>query len=909
MARGERWGLGAQVTPSFSLSQLIRNTTKGKHFGWPGELKREVDRDAKEGKNAAIVLSRSSLFVLSSAPVKTAFVDATAGDRERERTRSRSGGERREGAQKVPELKERTREQQGEEGGREGGRGGREVEMEGGRAVCETSSDTEEVFNSSQDLGHPIDKEPLSCQPPPPPSSSLPSAESAPSDQAFLQAAAIFQQLRMEKPVTQQLLHYGQKTDAPLPESEDKITQRQAYQLAFSTLKYQELLEDVMTDSCFHTSQHITTDMLPLAMVMLFDFQDRKFLLRQCSTKEGQEPLQEVRDLESSLRRCKTKLAASLARCRVKQRLQSISCFLVDSVRSKQHQAKSLPHYAWVNTLKYSIEEVCEVLQSVSLREVKNMTELQELTFCRDPLCPDTLVFSKQLHAWLQENSLTITHTLKLQDRSVCLAVTVLRPLLYDDSDVLLVGSFSPVTVAHIAVVASTRSGRVLICGADHTPSQIEDMRELLAQMNMKNFRVLSETFCGLNEWNNSVQRLKVIIVLPQCSSSALNDPIPTMHSEHGDWELLQDLCHDSVSKSKMNTMTSQQARQLGHALSFPKVQTVVYCTRSVYPEENEQLVKRVLEKTHTHHKLLPFRVNGPIFPDDSQSGDTADSKFFRLEPSQFTNGCFIARLSRQADPTKVETVQDVLARAAAKGLLGGIIPEQSKPGKKGKSKKSHQTAATSKPSSASSQGRSGTELMNEQDSEREEEEGKLKQHPKQTQVGTKSKTNKKKPKKKKVNYRRLTKTKPRRIPRLTLSLMSFAKASARLSLITPLVKKLRDQQSRSDSPASAGKHPSSVHPAAPSHHTGPEPEKVTLKDAGKAGSTLKAQKKMDPRGKDEATHEDLKPSDVALPDVSSKSCSSLSSRSDASVSRQNSSPQFAQTSAKSSNSQDNQAD
>lgn len=42
--------------------------------------------------------------------------------------------------------------------------------------------------------------------------------------------------------------------------------------------------------------------------------------------------------------------------------------------------------------------------------------------------------------------------------------------------------------------------------------------------------------------------------------------------------------------------------------LSVPKVQTVVYCTRSVYPEENEQLVKRVLDKIHTHPKLLPFR-------------------------------------------------------------------------------------------------------------------------------------------------------------------------------------------------------------------------------------------------------------------------------------------------------------
>lgn len=50
--------------------------------------------------------------------------------------------------------------------------------------------------------------------------------------------------------------------------------------------------------------------------------------------------------------RSKTKLAASLARCRVKQNLQSVSCFLSDPVRTKQHRAKVLPLYAWVNTLK-----------------------------------------------------------------------------------------------------------------------------------------------------------------------------------------------------------------------------------------------------------------------------------------------------------------------------------------------------------------------------------------------------------------------------------------------------------------------------------------------------------------------------------------------------------------------------
>lgn len=66
------------------------------------------------------------------------------------------------------------------------------------------------------------------------------------------------------------------------------------------------------------------------------------------------------------------------------------------------------------------------------------------------------------------------------------MAVSVLRPLLFENGDVLVAGSFSAVTVAHVAVVAAARSGRVLVCGADHTPSHIEEIQELLTQMDLK---------------------------------------------------------------------------------------------------------------------------------------------------------------------------------------------------------------------------------------------------------------------------------------------------------------------------------------------------------------------------------------------------------------------------------------
>ncbi|XP_068607131.1 putative methyltransferase NSUN7 [Brachionichthys hirsutus] len=575
---------------------------------------------------------------------------------------------------------------------------------------------------SPVDLNQKTSEESHSFLPPiPHVSSSLPSSTPPLTDQVYLQAAAIFQQLRTEK-TTGRLLPYRKKTDAPHPESRDKTTQRRAYQLVFNTLKYETLLEDMIADSCFHTRQHISGELLPLAMVMLFDFQDRRFSPRKHSSQEGEETLQEVRDMESKMLRCETRLAASLARCRVILNLRSVSRFLSEPVRTKQHRAKTLPVYAWINTLMTSVEEMSQALQRAGLCEVQEMSDLRESAFCRDPLCPDTLAFSPQLRHLLQHGSLTTPRVLNTQDRSVCVAVSVLRPLLFENGDVLVVGSFSALTVAHVAVAAAARCGRVLVCGADHTPSQNDEIQELLTRMEIKNFRVLSEAFCGLHELDAAVQRLKVIMVLPQCSSSAQNDPVPAMQDEHGDWDLLPELSQGSVSQRKIGTMASQQARLLERALSFPKVQTVVYCTRSVYPEENEQLVKRVLEKMHTHPKLLPFRVNGPIFPDDSRSGDTPespDSKFLRLEPSQFTNGCFAARLSRQADPTKVETVQDVLARAAAKGLLGGLFPEQSNASKKGKSRKNRAASASSINSSPSDEEkRTGGDLEDRQEYE-----------------------------------------------------------------------------------------------------------------------------------------------------------------------------------------------
>lgn len=136
------------------------------------------------------------------------------------------------------------------------------------------------------------------------------------------------------------------------------------------------------------------------------------------------------------------------------------------------------------------------------------------------------------------------------------MVVSVLRPLLFEKSDVLAAGTFSGLTAAQVAVAAAARCSRVLLCGSDHTPSHIKEMTELFTQMNIKSkssmhhcfyslvtasvsntkldVKILPEAFCGLHDCSRSIHRLKVILVLPRCSCSALSDPVPLIHGEHG---------------------------------------------------------------------------------------------------------------------------------------------------------------------------------------------------------------------------------------------------------------------------------------------------------------------------------------------------------------------------------------
>ncbi|XP_075889163.1 putative methyltransferase NSUN7 isoform X2 [Nelusetta ayraudi] len=508
-------------------------------------------------------------------------------------------------------------------------------------------------------------------------------------DGVYLLASVIFQNDHLERPAEGCKVNYVKDRELPLPEVKGEEMQQAAYQLAFDTLKYQELLEDIMTDCFFHPDQPLlleSDERMNLLAVFLYDFQDRKFNARELQGQ--QEVIPEVRDMEEFLLRFKTRVAASLARCRIKNNLISIDYFLPENLKEMDRRSRRLPLYAWVNTLKTSLDEVQDVLKDAGFSQVESVDQLEGRTFCQDPHCEDTLVFPAQAKAELRSTNLAREHKLIIQDKFCSVSPNAVSSLLLEKGDVLMVGSFSGLTICHTAALIADKqsgggSGRsrptVYVCVGDRTDAQREALQETTAALGCKNVKLLPEEFRALGARDKRFQNVRVILLIPKCSVSAISNPVGFLLQENGAIDLLQNLSRGFISQSKLEALVTQQKKDIDTALKFPQVGSVVYSTCSLYPMENEEVVTRAVKQAkekadkHSRAALTKFRLCPSPFSSTDHAADSEKRNFFMLEPSEESNGCFLAVLGRVPEPVAKESPKDVIKRANAKGILDRI--------------------------------------------------------------------------------------------------------------------------------------------------------------------------------------------------------------------------------------------
>uniref|UniRef100_A0A663DKM1 NOP2/Sun RNA methyltransferase family member 7 n=1 Tax=Aquila chrysaetos chrysaetos TaxID=223781 RepID=A0A663DKM1_AQUCH len=494
-------------------------------------------------------------------------------------------------------------------------------------------------------------------------------------DSVYINAAKIFQGIHTEKRKDRILVRYGDDSVPPTLTFKDEYSQHVSYELAFNALKYQDLLEEILLDSCVYPCQSIVNELTSLLVVMLYDLQDRKFQAREIFDEE--EPVAEVQKTERYLYNFRTKLAAALARCRIKHGALSVEYILPETVRKQEQRASALPLCVWINTFKISLQDVFRDLKKKGFTRVESVSDFDHYTYCMDQHCHDVLVFPSSLKEELLNLDLFADCKLLLQDKSRSLAVHSAQALLNTDDDIIVAHVGSHLTIAHMSALTIHSMSRIFVCGVKSS-AKADELRNLFSHMGCKNIQLLHEDFTEIGPTDPRLQKAKVILLLPQCSGLGVGNPIDFILNEHGDAGLLRDVLQGSVSEDKLSILAERQLNELMHAMKFNKVQAIVYCTCSVYPEENELVVKKALESGVEGNKIQPYRVIPPVFSTCSNSKASTET-FFKMEPSEISSGCFLAILAREKDSSENVSVKDILARAAAKGLLDSTVVQKSK--------------------------------------------------------------------------------------------------------------------------------------------------------------------------------------------------------------------------------------
>ncbi|XP_071288602.1 putative methyltransferase NSUN7 [Agelaius tricolor] len=515
-------------------------------------------------------------------------------------------------------------------------------------------------------------------------------------DSIYINAAKIFQGLRTEKSSGKILLRYGDTSESPMVAFKDEQSRRVSYELAFKTLKYQDLLEEMLVDSKVYPCYSIPDELTSLLVVMLYDLQDRKFQNRKIFAEE--ELVAEVQEIGDYLYSYETKLAAALARCRIKHDALSIEYFVPETISKQEQRTSALPICFWINTLKISLEDVIRDLEMKGFTKVESVSDFDHYTYAVDQHCQDVLVFPSSLKEELLNLDLFADCKLLLQDKSRSLAVHSARALLGEGADIIMAHMGSHLTIAHMSVLTNDSSCSIFVCGVKSLAKE-EELMNSFSHMGCTNIWLLHEDFTELQPTDPRLEKAKVILLIPQCSELGAGNPMELILSEHRDAELLRDLFQGFVSEDKLRILAERQLNELLHALKFNKVQAIVYCTCSVYPEENELVVKKALESGVEGAKVRPYRLIPSIFSTCSDS-ESSTEMFFKMEPSEISSGCFLAVLERE----KKVSAKDILASAAAKALLDGIVEEKPKEEvKKPKVKQRRRKAAAgdSKPKAA----------------------------------------------------------------------------------------------------------------------------------------------------------------------------------------------------------------
>lgn len=311
----------------------------------------------------------------------------------------------------------------------------------------------------------------------------------------------------------------------------NEMLKKEIYDLAFSTLKYQALLEEMLLDSGYYSYDVIPDENHQPIMVILCDMMQRHFMKRRQTTEESTIPY--IQEIEEDLNKHMVKLNASLARNRIKFQARSIEHLLPIKVREREECGTQLPTYAWINQLKTSVPEAMDALREDGYSRVSSIERLHDDSFLQDENCSDVVAFPPGSRERLEETDLVKGGQLIIQDKVCCIGPHSVTPLLSEGDDVIHVGVGSGSTTAHLATLAASFGSTVYGFGVRDN-EHLEDLQDRVDRLGITNVKFIPEEFLEVQHTDPRMKNVKAVLVTPPDSRSGVVNPVEFIMQEGG---------------------------------------------------------------------------------------------------------------------------------------------------------------------------------------------------------------------------------------------------------------------------------------------------------------------------------------------------------------------------------------
>ncbi|KAK6332181.1 hypothetical protein TWF718_002713 [Orbilia javanica] len=434
----------------------------------------------------------------------------------------------------------------------------------------------------------------------------------------YLEAATI-----LESPQTTSLKAVIYNPSKPFKSPQPKL-----YALIVETLKFQDILKEVVENAGILKLERKLTPLLSILLT-----HDLLFTKSGIATSSG--------PLKDAVLRHKARLNAEFTRARLRRGHGDVKS-LVEAVNA-EHSRESEdgvtktptglttfnPRWIRVNALKTTLKESLSSQMFSAFQEVGGMSDMffsevvRKYYYPKAELLPD--IFAIHPSHDVTSNELYKSGEIILQSASSCLPAIMLNP---PKGSTVVDGCAAPGNkTTHLAALVGS-NGKVFAVERDRRRAEILERmvakagaEKIVTTLKATDFTTITE---GHTAWKASY-----LLLDPSCSGSGilqrvdwdiskLNLPSSNVApsqpskkkrkrddssqkcsvSQHGEQETQhvdEEVQDSDTSKERLQSLSDFQVAIILHAFSFPNAKRITYSTCSIHAEENEHVVARVL--------------------------------------------------------------------------------------------------------------------------------------------------------------------------------------------------------------------------------------------------------------------------------------------------------------------------